>query len=57
MLSLSTSAIIDQVLKDDDHNDDGYLSYLEYMKSRRKETGEQAEEPKTTAETPTTKAS
>jgi len=51
------TTIIDQVLKDDDHNDDGYLSYLEYMKSRRKETGEQAEEPKTTIETPTTKGS
>ena len=31
--------MIDQVLKDDDFNGDGYLTYLEYVLARRRSEG------------------
>ena len=33
--------LIDQIMKEDDHNKDGLLSYLEYAFSRRKEYEEE----------------
>jgi len=41
------TSIIDKVLKDDDRDDDGMLSYREYMKARRKEEAENMETAKT----------
>jgi len=40
--------IIDKVLKDDDQNDDGMMSYMEYMRARRRE---EAANPAETAKT------
>ena len=34
--------IIDQILKEDDFNRDGYLSYLEYVFARRRDELEEA---------------
>lgn len=40
--------IIDEILKEDDFNNDGYLSYLEYALARRRDDQEEIKaKPKT----------
>ena len=43
-INLVISDIVDQVLKEDDINNDGYLTYPEYILARRRQEAKEMEE-------------